>query len=180
MSVSQSILAFIKDFIFSLVQLVKICATIGGVIYLWTYTCENRNRQFGVIHELAKDNFIKITYHHDRVSADSSFEHRNNGEIDLHENETQPPQDLEDCLKKDAGDYQKDIVTDEEYRLKHPEEEQEDRDGNPLLHLSEDVYKAITELVHAEFGDKTFCLIIIFTISWTNWNSPSSDDSLVV
>ena len=32
----------------------------------------------------------------------------------------------------------------------------------------------------AEVGDKTFCLIIIFTISWANWNSVSDQDYIEI
>jgi hypothetical protein len=49
------------------------------------------------------------------VSSESSFEHRNNGETDQHEEEIAPPAEIEESLKDDAGDYEKDIVTDEEY-----------------------------------------------------------------
>ena len=80
---------------------------------------------------------------------------------------------------KDAGDYQKDIITDEEYNAEHPED-QNDTDNNRVLHLSEDLIKATTDIIKAEFGDKTFCLIMIFTISWTNWNSASSQDTIKV
>ena len=55
---------------------------IGFIIYFWTQTCVTRTKQFGVVHELSKQGYVKITYHHDRVSSDASFEHRNNGETD--------------------------------------------------------------------------------------------------
>jgi len=37
------------------------------------------------------------------------------------------------------------------------------------LELSTDIYSVIVEIIGAEFMDKTFCLIAIFTISWTSW-----------
>ena len=39
------------------------------------------------------------------------------------------------------------------------------------MELSDDVYSVIKEVIAAEFKDKTFCLIIIFTLSWTNWRA---------
>jgi hypothetical protein len=48
------------------------------------------------------------------------------------------------------------------------------------LYLSEDLFAATIDLMYAEIGDKTFCLIIIFTISWANWNTPSEDDTIEV
>ena len=89
----------------------------------------------------------------------------------MHENEIAPPQAIEDSLRIDAGDYNATIVTDEQYKAKHPE--YVDSDGKETIHLSEDVFKATKQLMMAEVGDKTFCLIIIFTISWANWNSIS-------
>lgn len=73
---------FVIDFIMTFFKCLKIVISISFIIYLWTNTCVTRTRQFGIVHELAKDGLIKITYHHDRVSTDSSFEHRNNGESD--------------------------------------------------------------------------------------------------
>jgi hypothetical protein len=72
---------------------------ISTIIYLWTNTCVNRNKQFGIVHELSKHGLTHITYHHDRVSSDSSFEHRNNGERDQHAEEVAPPAKIEDALK---------------------------------------------------------------------------------
>ena len=89
----------------------------------------------------------------------------------MHENEIAPPQVIEDSLRIDAGDYNASIVTDEQYKTEHPE--YVDNDGKETIHLSEDVFKATKQLMMAEVGDKTFCLIIIFTISWANWNSVS-------
>jgi hypothetical protein len=77
-------------------------------------------------------------------------------------------------LKIDAGDYMADIVTDEQFAAEHVG--YVDTDGNPNLHLSEDVVRATIQLIKSEFGDKSFCLIIIFTISWANWNAPSEQD----
>lgn len=167
-STAQSVIYFIRDLLLSIVKGLKIMICIGFIIYFWTQTCVTRTKQFGVVHELSKQGYVKITYHHDRVSSDASFEHRNNGETDQHENEVAPPRELEKQFKIEAGDYLTDIVTDAEYAAEHPD--WVDTDGNDQLHLSEDVYKAIKELINAEIGDKTFCLIIIFTISWANWN----------
>ena len=123
----------------TLLRCFKIIIAIGLVIHLWTETCVNRNRQFGIVHELSKEGLIKITFHHDRVSADSSFEHRNNGESDQHEDEVAPPARIEDAAKAKAGDYMKDIITDEEYKAAHPADG-EDNDGNNVLHLSADLW----------------------------------------
>lgn len=134
---ADGILAFLIDLFFTLIKCLKIIITIGFIIHLWTYTCVNRTKQFGIVHELSRQGLIKITYHHDRVSSDSSFEHRNNGESDQHEDEIAPPAKIEAALKEDAGDYKKDLITDEEYKQTHPD--WVDHDGNSLLHLSEDV-----------------------------------------
>lgn len=173
-STANSILGFLSDLFFTLLKGVKILLTIGIVIYCWTQTCVTRTEQFGIVHELSKEGWVKITYHHDRVSSDSSFEHRNNGESDQHENEVAPPKSIEDSLKVEAGDYMAQIVTDQQYLEQNPG--YVDTDGNSKLHLSEDVIQATKTLIGAEIGDKTFCLIIIFTISWANWNSVSSQD----
>lgn len=85
---------------------------------------------------------------------------------------------MENTLKENAGDYQKDLVTDEQYKAENPD--YVDTDGNEKLHLSEDLKAAVKAIIKSEIGDKTFCLIIIFTISWTNWNSPSPSDTLNV
>jgi putative Ca2+/H+ antiporter (TMEM165/GDT1 family) len=36
--------------------------------------------------------------------------------------------------------------------------------------LSSSIFDAFKEQIKAECGDKTFLLIIIFTISWSNWH----------
>lgn len=79
-------------------------------------------------------------------------------------------------MKNDAGDYKKDIVTDEQFAASHPD--YVDTDGNGQLHLSEDILEAAVKIMKAEIGDKTFCLIIIFTISWANWNIPAPGDTI--
>ena len=56
------------------------------------------------------------------------------------------------------------IVTDAEMAARDPN--YQEHDDNPTLHLSEDLLAATMEIIKAELGDKTFCLIIIFTISW--------------
>lgn len=96
----------------------------------------------------------------------------------MHENEIAPPAAIEDSLRIDAGDYNSSIVTDEQYKAEHPQ--YVDNDGKEIIHLSEDVFKATTQLMMAEVGDKTFCLIIIFTISWANWNSASDQDFIEI
>ena len=163
-----------------LVRFIKISATIAAFLYFWRGTCEVRLQQFGELHELAKDGLIDISYHHDRVSSDASFEHRNNGEADLHEQEIAPPQAvkiIEDQLKKDAGDMSDKIKTEAEYREENSIAQD---DGDDELHLSTNLLEAFKEIVKAEFGDKTFCLILIFTMSWTSWNSPSPTDKIEI
>jgi len=46
--------------------------------------------------------------------------------------------------------------------------------GDKIL-LSNDFWKCFKELFWAEYGDKTFCLLIIFTISWCNTNYGEQD-----
>ena len=96
----------------------------------------------------------------------------------MHENEVAPPEALEASLKRDAGDYNSTIVTDEQWKQMHPG--YVDNDGKEVIHLSEDTFKATKELMWADIGDKTFCLIIIFTISWANWNSVSEQDYITL
>lgn len=43
------------------------------------------------------------------------------------------------------------------------------------IELSNDFWKCFKEICWAEFGDKTFCLIIIFTLSWCNTNYDKDD-----
>jgi hypothetical protein len=83
---------------------------------------------------------------------------------------------MEDKLKADAGEFT--VETDADHLKANPE--YIDTDANDQLYLSEELFKAVGELIYAELGDKTFCLIIIFTISWTNWNSPSPIDTIEV
>ena len=39
----------------------------------------------------------------------------------MHENEVAPPAEMEDSLRIDAGDYNQSIVTDEQYKVDHPD-----------------------------------------------------------
>ena len=36
--------------------------------------------------------------------------------------------------------------------------------------MSSSIFDAFKEQIKAECGDKTFLLIIIFTVSWSNWH----------
>lgn len=42
--------------------------------------------------------------------------------------------------------------------------------NSTCLVLETNIWKAFTEQMYNQLGDKTFVLIIIFTISWSNWH----------
>ena len=42
--------------------------------------------------------------------------------------------------------------------------------NNGCLLLSEDIGSALKILMNAEFGDKTFLLITLFTMAWSTWH----------
>ena len=52
--------------------------------------------------------------------------------------------------------------------------------NNGCLHLSTDLGSALKILMNAEFGDKTFLLLTLFTMAWSTWHlkEHSGDEEL--
>ena len=139
---------------------------VSFLIWSWIYTSEQRKINFAVIHELSKDGYINITYQHDQ------FHQLLNGSSTV-VNATQNKTREEKYATLSKG-YMPTITYKDDTGSTVTETAPLSTDDAKLvdiskLILSKDVGSATFEFMKQEIFDKTFVLMIIFTISWTNF-----------
>jgi len=61
------------DQIFGFLNKLKVLLLTGYLIYSWNYTGKVREERLDIIHELAKDHVIDLTFHHDVMFTNTSY-----------------------------------------------------------------------------------------------------------
>jgi len=87
---------------------VKIVGVVIFLVFWWVETAGTRDKDFAVIHELSKEGLINITYHHDKVVYDESYEHGyTTDSSSSYFTAKKPSEEEEDILerKAEATDY---------------------------------------------------------------------------
>ena len=176
----QSILDTFINGIKSLTGCIINTGIVAFLIWAWIYTSNKRQVNFAVIHELSKDGYINITFRHDKFhqlingtnTKDDAYLNNKaaNGSL-VEEGAT------EIKLAKVAHGNMPNITylddsgktINEKAGVQYYNESTVDTNKTSLI-LSDKVGEATWEMLRHEMFDKTFILMIIFTISWTNWD----------
>ena len=144
---------------------------IGLVIYFWVWTSDNRETDMDVIEQLCKKGSLDLTFHENRLfgSVKNGIDATAKEGIDkikkkeIRESDGVVFHNFESgsmgympTLKWKA-DCDKFNVTS---GLEEPK----------CLVLDDNIWDAFVEQMYNSIGDKTFILVMIFTISWSNWH----------
>ena len=181
----------------------KILAFILLVTLNWVYTGEDRDRHFGLMHQLIKKHQLVFTYHHDSfVEADSEEHYRSAGNSDISDDSYQKKKDwsklskriyaiqnnnsmalldmkhkkeMHDKREKELKKLAEEALAHDDWRFRHHKEyvailkgENGKLANGEDLYMSTDLWLCVKEQIYAEFGDKTFWLLILFTFIWTH------------
>lgn len=142
------------------------------IIYFWIWTSGNRSTDIDVLNQMCRDRYLNITFHTDgpdKVDSIDSKQNLKRIEYNSH------LQNVEYRYKEGSiGEMPK--LTWYKGEGCEPHTFKNNTINNGCLVLSKNVGMATWELIHAEIGDKTFLLIIIFTMAWSTWHLNDDKD----
>ena len=144
----------VKKIFFKVLSSAKVTILVAAIITMWILSCKGRSTQIATLHELIIKEQVKLSFHHDNILKHKSYHHGTPKSDESNVEELgDDKKKIEDQMKQDADQGELDKPTEE------------------FTSLSDAFFTCLLEVISTQLFDKTFVIVIIFTIGWSGYNN---------